>query len=127
RRLVEQEDARTADERLREPETLLHPLRHLLDAARARLDEADELEQLGALGGAAVRAGEPLVQLEHLVRGLPAGEPEQLREVAERGAGGGRPRGRAADLGAAARRPDEPAGDLDERRLPGSVRAEQPD
>ena len=37
RRLVEQQDARPADKRLRNPEPLLHALRHRLDAAVARV------------------------------------------------------------------------------------------
>ena len=82
------EHARLADERLRDPEPLLHALRHAVDAAVAGVVERDELEQPPALGGAAARAGEPLVKLEHLVRRVPAGEAEELREVAELGAGG---------------------------------------
>ena len=35
------------------PEALLHALRHLLDPALARVAEADQLEQLGALGSSA--------------------------------------------------------------------------
>ena len=127
RGLVEQQQRRLPDERLRDPEPLLHALRHRLDAAVARLGQADELEQLGALGRAALGAGEPLVQREQLVGARPAGEAEQLREVAERAAGRGRPGGRAADLGGAAGRPDEAARDLHERALAGAVRAEQPD
>ena len=84
RRLVEQQQPRLADERLRDPEPLLHPLRHAVDAALRGLRERDELEQARALGGAAARAGEPLVQLEHLVGRVPAGEAEELGEVAER-------------------------------------------
>ena len=59
-------------------------------------------------------AGEPLMQREQLVGARPPGNG-QLREVAERAAGRGRPGGRAADLGGAAGRPDEAAGDLHER------------
>ena len=46
RRLVEQEEPRLADQRLGDPEPLLHPLRHRLDPRRARLREADQLEQV---------------------------------------------------------------------------------
>ena len=67
RRLVEQQQPRAADQRLRDPEPLLHALRHPPRPARPRVGEADELEQLGALGLAAVRAGEPLVEREQLV------------------------------------------------------------
>ena len=44
--------------------------------------------------------GEPLVQREHLVGGLPVGEAEQLGEVAERALRGERAGRRARDLGA---------------------------
>ena len=40
------------------------------------------------LAGAAVRARAPLLEREHLVRAVPAGEAEQLGEVAEAGTGG---------------------------------------
>ena len=70
---------------------------------------------------------EPLVQLEHLVRRVPAGEAEELGEVAERGARGARAGARAGDLGAAPVGAHEPDRDLHERRLAGAVRAEQPD
>src|SRR6185437_11285776 len=73
-RLVEEENPRVADERLRDAEALLHPLRHAVDASMRRVGQRDELEQAPALGGASVRAGEPLVQLEHLVGAVPAGE-----------------------------------------------------
>ncbi len=62
---------------------------------------------------------------QHLVGGVPAGETEELGEVAERGAGGRRSGRRSADLRAAAGRANQPAGDLDEGRLPCSVRSEQ--
>ena len=97
-RLVEQEQARLADERLRDAEPLLHALRHAVDAAVARVRERDELEQPPALRRAAARAGEPLVQLEHLVGRVPAGEAEELGEVAERRARGARAGARAGDL-----------------------------
>ena len=56
RRLVEQQHARAADHRLRDPEPLLHALRHRAHAPRRRVAEPDRLEQPLALGGAAVRA-----------------------------------------------------------------------
>src|SRR5581483_1635411 len=127
RRLVEKEQPRAADERLRDAETLRHPLREALDAPVARVAQRDELEQLRALRGAAGRAGELLVELEHLVRGVPAGEPEELGEVAELRPRGERAGAVAADLGAALARADETACDLDERRLARAVRAEQAD
>src|SRR5581483_5362578 len=126
-RLVEQEQTRLADERLRDAEPLLHSLRHAVDAAVRRVGEGDEVEQAAALGGSAARPGEALVQLEHFVGAVPAGEAEELREVAERCARGARAGTGADDLGAAARRPDEADGDLHERRLAGAVRAEQAD
>ena len=60
-------------------------------------------------------------------RARPAGEPEELGEIAERGPGGTGARRGAADLGRAGRGRDQPAGDLHERRLAGSVRPEEPD
>ncbi len=59
--------------------------------------ERDELEQASPLGGAAARAGEPLVQLEHLVGRVPAGEAEELGQVAERCARGARAGARPGD------------------------------
>ena len=49
RRLVEEQELRLADHRLRDPEPLLHPLRHRGDSRAARVGKADELEQLAAL------------------------------------------------------------------------------
>ena len=125
RRLVEQQDLRTADERLRDSEPLLHALRHLLDTAVARLGEGDELEQPRTLVAPARGAGKPLVEAEQLLRGHPARKTEELGQVPEArsrlpGAGA-----RPADERRAARRPDEPARDLHQRRLAGAVRPEQ--
>ena len=88
-----------------------------------RLAESDG----GALGRAAPGAREPLVQREQLVRRVPAGEAEQLGEVADLPPRVERAGTRAADLGPAAGGPDEPAGDLDQCRFAGAVRAEQAD
>src|SRR5206468_3669609 len=79
------------------------------------------------LRGAAARACEPLVQLEHLVGRVPAGKAEELGEIAERRARWPRAGAGAGDARLPTARPDEPGGDLDERRLAGAVRAEQPD
>ncbi len=100
RRLVEQEQARRADQRLRDPEPLLHALRHLIDPARrARPPSPTSSSSSARSARAAGRAGQPLVQGEHLVGGAPAGEAEELGEVAERGARASRePARRAADL-----------------------------
>ena len=65
--------------------------------------------------------------VEQLVGAHPAREAEQLGEIPERAAGGERARRRPAHLDLPAARADEAAGDLDERRLAGAVRAEQPD
>ena len=54
------------------------------DPPRRDLAQADQLEQLGALGAPAVRARELLVQHQHLVGAQPVREAEQLGEVAER-------------------------------------------
>ena len=126
-RLVEQEQARLADERLRDPEPLLHALRHPVDTAVGGVGERHELEQAAALGGAATRARKPLVQLEHLVRAVPAREAEELRQIAERRACGARAGARTGNLGLAFRLPHETDRDLHERRLAGAVRSEQPE
>src|SRR6266540_6168907 len=98
RRLVEEEQPRPADERLHDAEALRHPLREALDPAVACVFEGDEPQQLRALAGAAVGAGEPLVELEHLVGRVPAREAEELREVAELGPRRERAGAVAADL-----------------------------
>ena len=126
-RLVEDEDARRADERLRDPKPLLHPLGHAVHAPVARVGERDALEQPLPLGGTGIGAGEPLVKDEYLVRRVPARKAEQLGEVAElctRGAGA---RTRACDLRPPARRVHETDSNLDEGRLSRAVRAEEAD
>jgi hypothetical protein len=115
--LVEQQHVRPPDHRLGDPQPLLHALRHRLDVALARVGEADELEQLVALGLAAARARELLVQDEHLVGRRPAGEAEQLGQVAE---GALDPRDALGGV-------HEPAAALHERRLAGAVGPEQAD
>ena len=50
RGLVEQQQLRLADERLRDPEPLLHPLGHPFDPAARDVAQSDELEQLVPLG-----------------------------------------------------------------------------
>ena len=127
RRLVEQQQRRRPDERLRDPEPLLHALRHRRDARPARLGEADELEERDALAVAGGRACKPLVQRQDLVRAHPGGKAEELRQVAERSPSLSRPRGRAGDLDRPGGRPNEAARDLHEGRLAGAVRAEEAD
>src|SRR5207247_2448197 len=127
RALVEEQQRRRPDQRLRDAEPLLHALGHLLDAALLCVGEADQLEQLVALVRPAGRSVQLLVQLQHLVGRVPAREAEELRQVAERAAGLPGAGAKAADLGRAAGGANEPAGDLDERRLAGAVWAEQPD
>jgi hypothetical protein len=112
------------DERLRDPESLLHSLRHRSTVAAAP-PATDQLEKVTALLLTAVRARQSLMQLEQLVGGHPAGKrnssaryPVQ-REPREPGA-------RAANLRAPRRRPNETARDLDERRFPGTVRPSKP-
>ncbi len=68
-----------------------------------------------------------LMERQHLVRGIPPGEAEHLGQIAEPAAGLGRPGCRAPYLGPPAARPNEPARDLDQRRLARTVGAEQPD
>ena len=127
RRLVEQEELRLPDERLRDPEPLLHALAHLLHAAAAGVGEADEAEEVLALAGALLRAGELLVQDEDLVGRGPAGEAEELGQVALGGAGGPRSGRVAGDVHRPGARPDEAAGDLRERALARPVGPEQAD
>jgi hypothetical protein len=127
RRLVEQQQRRPADERLGEPEALLHALGHRLHAPPGRRPEADQVEQLGTLRGAAVRSGEALVERQQLVGGRPPREAEQLGEVAHRRTGGGRARRRAAYAHLAARRAHEPARDLHQRGLARAVGPKQAD
>jgi hypothetical protein len=127
RRLVEQQQARAADQRLRDPQALLHSLRHGLHTPPALVAEADQPQQLDALGRAAGRARQALVQAQQLVGRRPAGEAEELGQVAERA-----PRGRRSGWGTAhphgpARRPDEARGALDEGRLARAVGAQEAD
>src|SRR5690242_8354970 len=67
------------------------------------------------------------MQLEHLVRRVPARKTEELREIAERGARSVRSGPCSRDLRRTAARAHEADENLDERGLPGAVRAEQPD
>ena len=84
RRFVEKQQPRRPDERLGDPESLLHPLRHRFDGSAARVQQADQLEQLAALLFAAVRARQTLVEQEQLVGVHPARETEELRQIAHR-------------------------------------------
>src|SRR5262249_42305142 len=84
-------------------------------------------EQPPALVRSARRSREPLVQVEHLVGGVPTGEAEELGQVPERAAGGARPGPRTDDGRLSPARPHEPDEDLDERRLPCPVPPEQAD
>ena len=126
RGLVEHQQPRRAHQRLGDPEPLLHPLRHGGDLHVSRASSRPTSSSSSrALGGAAVRAGEVLVERDQLVGGEPVGEAEQLGEVADRRSRGRRPGRGPLDLRAAARGAHEPAGDLRERGLAGAVRAEQ--
>src|SRR5206468_7165832 len=116
-----------ADEGLCDAEPLRHALRPPVHAPVPALGARDEFEQPRALLRAAARAGEPLVQLEHLVGRVPAREAEELGEVAERRARRLRPGSCAGDACLAAGGAHEADGDLDKRRLAGAVRPEQAD
>jgi hypothetical protein len=85
RRLVQEQHPWSADQGLGDAEPLLHPLGHVRDAAAEDVGEADEVEQLAPLAGSVPRAGEPLMQRQHLVRGAPGGKAEELGQVPERG------------------------------------------
>ena len=90
--LVQEEEGRRADERLRDSEPLLHALGHR--STRRRAHRRGRRARAGACARpAAGGAGEPLVELEHLVGVRPAGEAKQLCEVAELAAGGRCPAG----------------------------------
>jgi hypothetical protein len=67
------------------------------------------------------------VQLEYLVRRIPAREAEELGEVAHPSARLERSGRNTADFRRSAGGADEAARDLDERRLAGAVRSEQSD
>ena len=85
RRLVEQQQARRADQRLGEPEPLLHALGHRPDPAPAGVGEPDELEQLARARPR--RPSEPAsfwCSTSSSSARAPVGEAEQLGEVAER-------------------------------------------
>jgi hypothetical protein len=92
-----------------------------------RVRQPDQLEQFAALTLSAGRGDEALVEPEHLVRGVPAGKAEKLGQVSERAPSRRRACGSTANLRLPPRRPDQPARDLDGRRLPGAVRAEDAD
>jgi len=65
------------------------------------------------------------MQLEQLVSGHPAGKAEELGEIAQCRPRLSRTGTRAAHLRSPGRRPYKTASDLDERRLAGTVRAQQ--
>ena len=127
RRLVEQEQVGRPDEGLREPKSLLHPLRHRVDGPFGGVLQPNQSQQLRSLRRSAFAAREPLVKGEQLVSRVPAGKPEELGEVAEPQPGGSFGRGRAVDRGGAFGRPNEAAGDLDEGGLARSVGPEKAD
>ena len=114
RRLVEQQQPRVADHRLRDPEPLLHALRHRADAPVATSPSADQLEQLAPLARAAARAS-------RASGAAPAARPRSASPGSGTARPGSRSRRRARTL--PARRPHQPARDLHQRRLPGAVRA----
>ena len=127
RGLVEQQQARPADQGLRDAQALLHALRHRLDAAPALVAEPDQPQQLGALGRAAGRARRALVQVQELVGGGPPGEAEELGQIAQRAARRRRAGGGAAHAHGARRGPHEPGRALDQRRLARAVGPQQAD
>ncbi len=103
------------------------PFRHLVDGSSARVEQSDE-----GRGARCARAAPPVEPLrrwcsvEHLVRGRPARETEELGEVPERGSRAAcEPAGAPQTSRAPGRLADEAAGDLHERRLARAVRAEE--
>src|SRR5262249_58822127 len=127
RGLAGEEEARPPAQGLAYPEPLLHPLRDVLDPPVPGLREAHALEELGALGGAPVGVGEPLVQPQELVGGAPSWEAEELGQVADGPPGGPRTGRRATHLRPPGGGPHQAADDLHERRLARPVGAAEPD
>ena len=111
-RLVEQQQLRFSDQRLRNAEPLLHPLRHCFDPRIGCVAQRHQLEQLSPLRGAPRGAAETLVQPQELIGRAPAREPEQLRQVAKGIAGIWRPGRPTENLDDAGARSNQPAGDL---------------
>jgi hypothetical protein len=91
------------------------------------VSQADEVEQARSFGGAAVRAGKPLMQRQHLLGRRPSGETEQLGQVANEASGLTRPCLVPGDARFSTSLADEPAGDLGQRRFAGAVRPEEAD
>ena len=126
-RLVEEDDARAAHERLRQTEALHHALRVRAHAAVRGVGERDALEQLGR---ARRTVGfRDAVHLGHQAQRLAAGQERReavaLGQEARRDARRGVLHVHAQDLGAAGRGVRQPEQQLHERRLAGSVGAEQ--
>ena len=102
--LVEHQQPRGAHQRLGDAEPLLHALRHRVDLRVPRASARPTSSSSSrALGGAAVRAGEPLVQRRAARRRAATGEAEQLGQVADAPPRRGRAGGRAVHLAPAAR------------------------
>ena len=123
RRLVEDQQVRVLDQRGRDAEPLLHPLRVRAEAVACPLAEADLVERgRDPLLGDARMAGEhaqvvPCGQ-ERIERGGLDHRPDPRQPLRRAGRGAEHDR-------APARRPDEPEKHAQRRRLAGPVRAEE--
>ena len=127
-RFVEQEDGRTADQRLADAEPLAHPARVGLETAVGHVGEADPGQDV--VDTLIVRSSRRRIERGHEAHRVAAGHPvveaRLLGEVADL-APVGRP-GRDRDAGhgrRAARRPGQAGEQLDRRRLARAVRPEE--
>ena len=126
RRLVEHHELRTRHQRHGQAEALLHALGEPAHAVARPRGQADRAQALAAVLGRHVRAGEPDVQGEHLGGGEPRLVAEQLGEVADPRPGARIARGPAQQQDLAGVGADQAEQHLDDARLAGAVRAEQP-
>ena len=126
-RLVEKQDAGTVKEGLREPQPLLHPLGVAADPQLLPAGEAEEVEELGG-AATALAAGDTLegaVEVEEARARVILGEAVVLGQIADLAPGGEGADRLAEEGGLSGRRGDEAEEDLDERRLPRAVLAEE--
>ncbi len=128
-RLVEDQQGRVMDERVREAQPLAHAARERLDVRLALVRETDDLEQLADHrrspgGGDAVAAGEEVEVLPDAKVVVDAVEVGHVADAASNldGVGGD---GDAGDERLTRRRSEQRGQDLHRRRLAGPVRADE--
>ena len=126
-RLVQEQDTGTVEEGLREPQPLFHPLGVAADPQLLPAGEAEEIEELGG-APTALAAGDPLegaVEVEEARARVIVGEAVVFGQIADL-ATGGEGADRLAEEGSlSGRRGNEAEEDLDERRFPRAVLAEE--